>query len=409
MGAALSMGDEGTRVPRLAKGWERRSRDLSPAEGFLLSRIDGRTPWTVLREMGGVEATEADACFERWIEAGLVELDGDAPSDGASAQGVDPGLDISVELQREILQAEASLDRTYHELLGVTRSSDAKEIKRAYFALSKKFHPDRYYRQRIGSFKTSLENVFKKLAEAYELLSDPTTRAEIERSLAQAPPPKAAQAAPKPTPTDTAAPKGYPRKLSKRETLERLRNRFRLPESVMAERRLKARNFYESARIAMSQCSWLEAAASTRLAIAFDPWEAEYKRGFAEIQSKVHDVRAGELLKKAEEQETTSPSDALKLYEEVIHYRPGDARAHLRGARLALEVNELEQACEWAEAAADLAPAEFEPRLLLVRALRKAGLRDRALEALAEAEKIDPARPEIASERKALSRPRARR
>ena len=42
------------RVPRLAPGWERCGLTLSPAEGFLLSRIDGSTPWALLREIGGL-------------------------------------------------------------------------------------------------------------------------------------------------------------------------------------------------------------------------------------------------------------------------------------------------------------------------------------------------------------------
>ena len=35
-------------VLRLAPDWQDRGACLSPAEGFLLSRIDGRTPWTQL-------------------------------------------------------------------------------------------------------------------------------------------------------------------------------------------------------------------------------------------------------------------------------------------------------------------------------------------------------------------------
>ena len=38
------------KVLRLAPDWERKGRDLSPQEGFLLSRIDGHTPWATLRE-----------------------------------------------------------------------------------------------------------------------------------------------------------------------------------------------------------------------------------------------------------------------------------------------------------------------------------------------------------------------
>src|SRR5262245_51362910 len=59
-------------VPQLAPGWEKRALSLSPAEGFLLSRIDGATPWTLLREIGGLAPEQADRCLERWVADGLV-------------------------------------------------------------------------------------------------------------------------------------------------------------------------------------------------------------------------------------------------------------------------------------------------------------------------------------------------
>ena len=64
-------------VPQLAPGWERRGTHGSrPAEGFLLSRIDGTTPWTLLREIGGLAPGEADRCLERWVAEGLVIVSG---------------------------------------------------------------------------------------------------------------------------------------------------------------------------------------------------------------------------------------------------------------------------------------------------------------------------------------------
>ena len=37
------------RVPQLTPGWEDKTAALSPEEGFLLSRIDGVTPWRLIR------------------------------------------------------------------------------------------------------------------------------------------------------------------------------------------------------------------------------------------------------------------------------------------------------------------------------------------------------------------------
>jgi hypothetical protein len=61
-------------------------------------------------------------------------------------------------------------------ILGVTDASDKKAIKRAYFGLSKEFHPDRFYGKRTGSFAVRLTEVFEAIASAYAELTDDRPR-----------------------------------------------------------------------------------------------------------------------------------------------------------------------------------------------------------------------------------------
>lgn len=63
----------------------------------------------------------------------------------------------------------------YYEILGVSRSASEAEIKRAYRKLAMKFHPDRNPGDREA------EERFKKIKEAYEVLSDPKKRALYDR------------------------------------------------------------------------------------------------------------------------------------------------------------------------------------------------------------------------------------
>lgn len=59
--------------------------------------------------------------------------------------------------------------KDYYEILGVTKSSDEREIKRAYKRLAIKYHPDRNKDQ-------NTESKFKEIKEAYEVLTDPKKR-----------------------------------------------------------------------------------------------------------------------------------------------------------------------------------------------------------------------------------------
>ncbi|MEL6795287.1 MAG: molecular chaperone DnaJ [Planctomycetota bacterium] len=60
--------------------------------------------------------------------------------------------------------------RDYYEILGVEKSADADEIKRAYRRLAMKHHPDR------NPGDAEAEAAFKEAAEAYEVLSDDQKR-----------------------------------------------------------------------------------------------------------------------------------------------------------------------------------------------------------------------------------------
>ncbi len=365
----------------------------------MLSRIDGHTPWTQLRQIGGIPPEEVDRCLERWLFEGVVEISGcehaqpeerelESPADESLESRIDPDVDLDPELQQQILDFEASLDRPYTELLGVARDAGAQEIKRAYFSLSKVYHPDRYFRRELGEYAPRLERIFRKLVEAYELLSDPATRAEIERSLGAMPPPAREAATDTDRTVNTQAP---PRKLTKRETLDRLRGHFKIPQQLVAERRLRAKQFFEAASVAANRERWHEAVPSLRLAIAFDPWNDAYRASFADILSHYHEQRAASALESGGGSlDPGAQAEALRLLEEVLIHRPADPEVNHRAAKLALELHELDRALEYAEAACELCPDSVAMQLTLGHVLIKSGLQEKAREVLTAAAHLDP-------------------
>lgn len=65
--------------------------------------------------------------------------------------------------------------RDYYEVLGVSKSADASELKKAYRKLAMKYHPDR------NPDNKDAEAKFKEAAEAYEILSDQNKRAAYDQ------------------------------------------------------------------------------------------------------------------------------------------------------------------------------------------------------------------------------------
>jgi len=212
----------------------RQNPRFSPGAGFtsedyfVWSRLDGHTSLKDIILMVGLGTDRAIGILRKLRWSGAVLLPGETPEtvlirDARDAPAprrarpsmipiVDPpsqpvalpmdlgsisveeahALAEAVDLQdtekrRIILMMRLVSGGDYFALLGVTRGVDKKELKRAYFRVSKEFHPDRHYGQRLGSFGPWLHRIFESANEAFAVLANDRKRAAYLAEIGEEP------------------------------------------------------------------------------------------------------------------------------------------------------------------------------------------------------------------------------
>ena len=65
--------------------------------------------------------------------------------------------------------------RNYYQILGVPRDASSDEIKKVYRRLARQYHPD------LNPGNKEAEEKFKEISEAYDILSDPSKRAQYDQ------------------------------------------------------------------------------------------------------------------------------------------------------------------------------------------------------------------------------------
>jgi hypothetical protein len=68
----------------------------------------------------------------------------------------------------------------YYQMLQISNVATAVEIKDAYFKRSMDFHPDRFMQLTDEALRTAIYNVYKRMSEAFKVLSNPESRSQYD-------------------------------------------------------------------------------------------------------------------------------------------------------------------------------------------------------------------------------------
>jgi curved DNA-binding protein CbpA len=91
-------------------------------------------------------------------------------------------VDLALDIRQQLLAADDP-EIDHYTLLGVDTTADKNTVKRQYYKLAARFHPDKHFRKKLGSFKLRLELFFSRMTVAQETLSNEALRAEYDAYL----------------------------------------------------------------------------------------------------------------------------------------------------------------------------------------------------------------------------------
>ncbi len=165
------------RVPVLIKKVDEAVYSRFPKEsalGFIVSRIDGKSSIKILSQLLNIQTDKLMLTLYLLVKAEIVSLS--VPKSP---------LPEEVARRRQFVRKiwERMENQNYYEILGVKQNALPGEIKAVYFEMAKQFHPDRRPEDDQEDVTRKLDEIFVKVKEAYQTLSDPERRMTFDEKL----------------------------------------------------------------------------------------------------------------------------------------------------------------------------------------------------------------------------------
>jgi DnaJ-class molecular chaperone len=176
---------------------------------------------------------------------------------------------IKVPTHGQMDMALNALDRMdYFQILKLDRSATPSDVKRAFHRGSRAYHPDRYYGLADESLKEKINQVYKRMTEAYYVLRDDAKRTKYT--------------------ADIDGPERAKKlRFTEAEEVEaKVAVRKEMAEQIGTHP--KARQFFKTGLADLEGKRWSAAERNFKLALTYEPGNVRYKEKLAEAQQKLN-------------------------------------------------------------------------------------------------------------------------
>ncbi len=175
--------------------------ELTPSEGFILSRLDAARDLSSLKKLSTMPEQEVVSSLYSLVVAGVVAIeDAAGPTDEVVVEEeiaeepvvaqVDAGIDESDlserhrEERRRVIELAEKVTRIDHyRALGLRVGVGTDQIEKAFTVIRKRYSPKRVDEPHLIDQRASLSAIVDRAREAYELLSEPKARRRYDKVL----------------------------------------------------------------------------------------------------------------------------------------------------------------------------------------------------------------------------------
>ncbi len=330
----------------------------------------------------------------------------DEPEGSADAEMVDlrPEQKMSIELAFDGID-----DKSFYEILLLPRTAEQKSVKRAYYRLSKEYHPDKFYRKELGPYKAKLEVIFNKITEAYRILSDPDSRSDYDGLVFGKEGKDAATLTEASTTVDFV-----PDAVRVREAKQEAKERSGKPKAGRAVfmqkfqeqivlRIAKAKKHMTDGEAALEKGDFAEAASNFQMAMTLDPRNTRAKTLFKRSQSSNRNGKAEEFYRQALDVLLSEDTKrAAELMQKAVDCKPTKGKYYHEFGKLVI-AHTLQQrvGLELLRKAVELEPRNVNYNIELARAYEELGMPSNAIRAFERVLHLDKKNSEAS---KALKR-----
>lgn len=178
--------------------------ELSPSEGFILSRLDAAKDLSALKQLSTMPEQEVVASLYALVVSGVVAIDAEAgpdeptvvsapeepPIEEPAGVEIDAGIDESEfeerhrEERHRIIDLAKKVTRIDHyRALGLTQGAGTDQIEKAFTVIRKRYSPKRVDEPHLVDQRANLTAIVDRAREAYELLGDPKARRRYDKIL----------------------------------------------------------------------------------------------------------------------------------------------------------------------------------------------------------------------------------